>query len=245
MPRKASKKTVIKKSAKSAPRRAVSKEPSFQGRINSFLNSIRPNRLETTSTPRVPRKYLLPLVGLVVLLFVGYLASRFLVVAWVDQKPITRFSYYDQLDKKFGKDLKEQLIVEALIESESAKRGLSATSQEVDEEIKKIEQEQGGASNLDQVLQMQGISRDELRRLVRLQILRQKMFADSTNVTETEVDNYIEQNKANLPETEPKDASATANLRNNVRKQLRQQKLNATFSSWLQDNLQSKRVIRL
>ncbi len=253
MPRK----TPSKSSTSSARVRAKSAKPktvvshkasesSLQERLGAFFSSVGTKQESSTSSAlRVKRKYLLPLLGLVLLLVLAWLASRYLVVAWVDKRPITRFDYYKQLDKKYGKDLKEQLIVETLIDSEAQKRGVSVNGQEITNEIKKIETEQGGASQLDQVLQMQGISRDELKKLVRLQLLRQKMFASSANITDNEINSYIAQNKASLPSTDPNDASAEANLKNNVRQQLMQQKLNATFSSWLKGNLNSDRVIRL
>lgn len=175
------------------------------------------------------------LLGLAALLALG---SRYLVVAWVDNKPITRFEFYKSLDQKYGKDVKEQLIVERLIEEEAIKRGVRISDNDMNNEISKIEKEQGGKEKLDQILQIQNISNTEFRKLVRLQLLRQKMFGQNIEVKEDEVKKFLEENKEQFPEVNDQ-------VRNQVKEQLKQQKLGADFNKWLQDTLKSPRVKRV
>jgi foldase protein PrsA len=120
------------------------------------------------------------------------------------------------------------------------------TDQEIDAQIQTIADQQGGQDKLNQILQLQGISQPELRNLVKLQILRQKMFGDQAQVSDDEVNAYFEQNKDSIlgAQSNP-DASTEAKLKDQVRQQLSQQKINATFSAWLQENLQSNRIVRV
>ncbi len=185
------------------------------------------------------------IIGVLALLLLGFLAYKYLVVAWVDGKSITRFTYYRQLSSKYGKDTREQLISEQLIKNEADKRHVSVSQQEIDAEIKKIEDQQGGGDQLNQALAAQGLTIDELKRQVRYQLLIQKMFGGSVNVTSDEIDKYMTDNKDSLPAVKSEDASGAAKLKQNVADQLKQQKLSKTFNAWLKDALQSKQVSRI
>lgn len=175
-------------------------------------------------------------VGLGLLAFV---ASKYLVVAWVDNKPITRLDLMNELNKRYGKDTREQLIIQALIASEADKTGVNVSEADIDAEIKKIEGEQGGADKLNQALEMQGISQGEFRNLVKLQLLRQKLFSSGAGVTVEEVEKYIEENKAQLPET------IDDKLKSSIKDELAQQKIAATYSAWLKDALAGSRIKRI
>jgi hypothetical protein len=191
------------------------------------------------------KRVALPILGVIILLILGYLANRYLVVAWVDAKPITRFAYYNDLSKRYGKDEMEQLIVQKLIESEADKKGVSASDAEIKAQVSQIEQQQGGASQLDQVLQMQNLSRSDLNNLVKLQILRQKLFGSQINISDADVNNYMTENAASLPPIKEGDASGAAQLKESVKQQLLQQAVSATFSAWLQQNENSNRVVKV
>lgn len=171
------------------------------------------------------------------LLALGYLVSKFLVVAWVDKKPITRFEYFKALDQKYGKEVKEQLIVEQLINAEALKNGSKVEAFELEAEIKKIEEQQGGKDKLDQILQVQGISQTEFKKLVRLQLLKQKLFGKDITISDDEVKKFLsDQNQLDPVDDKQKEE---------IKQQLKQQKINTNFNNWLKEALQSSRVSRV
>lgn len=196
------------------------------------------NRLKEVKN-RVPRKIFWGVVVAVGLVLLGWLASKYLIVAWVDGQPITRIELLGELEKRYGKDTREQLVIQKLIANEAKNRGTNVSDAEINTEIKRIEQEQGGADKLQQVLQMQGIKESEFKELVRLQLLRQKMFGANANVTDKEVNDYIEQNKAQLPE-KIDDA-----LKSRIKEEIKQQKIAADYNAWLQEALNGTRVKRI
>jgi hypothetical protein len=210
---------------------------------DSFLASAEEDAPKT-SRFRVSKKLslLVLLVGVIALVIL--LGNKFLVVAWVDKKPITRLEFYQGMEKKYGNDIKEQMIVEKLITSEASKRGVSVSEPEVSAEIKKFEDEQGGADKLNQILQLQGLSKDDLNRLVKLQLLKQKMFGADIKVSDDQVSQYMEQNKDQLPDLSSSDASTSAKIKGQIADQIKQQQINQNFQAWLTQNLQSNRVIR-
>src|SRR5437763_1391236 len=121
----ATRKTTTKKPSKVSPRKKEGETIKSSGsnlatltsRFNLDINKLRFSRLVK------PQKSLYIILGLVGLAVVLFLISKYMVVAWVDNKPITRFEYYSSLEKKYGKDVREQLIVEKLINDEAQKRG--------------------------------------------------------------------------------------------------------------------------
>lgn len=220
--------TTKRTSKKTSAKKTKSLErPSFQ----NYFNQVKiPEALKKTRNIYIA-------AGIIGIVLLAVLISKYLVVAWVDKNPITAFQYYQTLDQKYGKEVKEQLIVEQLITNEAIKRRVSVSDNDVNTEIGKIEKEQGGKDKLNEILQIQGISESEFRNLVRLQLLRQKMFGENIEVKDDEVNKFIEENKNQYPEV-------TNEIKTQVKEQLKQQKITTSFQEWLRDALQSTRVKR-
>lgn len=230
MPRTAAKKTTVKTSSRKTKTQTpvelnLSQRADLKGYVPGFV-----------------KKNSVLLIVLGVLFLLAILSNKFLVVAWVDKKPVSRIEFYSNLDKRYGKDLREELIVEKLINNEAVTRKINVTNADITAEIKKLEDQQGGADKLNQVLQMQNLSRDDLGRLIRLQLLRQKLFGAGINISDDEVNKYIESNKESF-------ASPSGQIDNqtkeSVREQLKQTKINESFNKWLTDALKSSRVVRI
>lgn len=169
-----------------------------------------------------------------VLLFGLY---KWLVLAWVDSTPITRIGMYKQLEARYGKDLTEQMITEALITNEAKNRKIVISQEDVQAEIKKLEDQQGGADKLNQVLSFQGMTRAELEKQIGYQLMIKKMFGDGVTVSDEELNQYIESNKEQLGEVNDSTKSA-------IRDQLLMQKIGQAFNTWLTENKSGKRVVR-
>lgn len=190
-------------------------------------------------------KYKFYIIAVLVLAIGVMLFNRFGIVAWVDNKPVTRMEFYKDLETRYGKDTLDQLIVEKLIREEAATKGINVTEEEINAEITKYETEQGGKEALAQILVSQNISESEFKDLVEFQLLRQKLFENGVTVTDEEVDQYIEQNKDALVDPEnPQTASQEAQLKSEIRDQLIQQKVAQNYSNWAMQNLNSDRVRR-
>lgn len=188
---------------------------------------------------KVPSKIFWGALVVLGLVLLGWIFSKYLVVAWVDGQPVTRIELLSELEKRYGKDTREQLIVQKLIANEAKNRGISIQDDEINSETSRIEQEQGGADKLQQVLELQGISQTEFKELVRLQLLRQKMFGANVSASDEEVNQYIEQNKAQLPE------EVDEALKSRIKEEIKQQKIAADYNSWLQEALGGSRVKRI
>lgn len=167
-----------------------------------------------------------------------YLASRYLVIAWVDNQPISRFELYNLLDKQFGTEIREQLITERLILTEARKRQVQVAREEIEAEINKVKEQPGGKEQLSQFLQAQGLTEQDFEKIVRVELLKRKMFGKDIQISDEDVNKFIEENKAQLPEV-------TDKLKDSIKEQLKQRKISENYQNWLSEALQSARVSRL
>lgn len=199
------------------------------------------SRLDLLSTKQ--KIIFLLLLGILALLI--YYGYKFSVLAWVDQTPVTRFQLYQELDKKYGKDLREQLITETLINNEAKKQGVVISQDELDSQIKKIEEQQGGKDKLDQILTLQGMSRQDLDTQIRYQLLIEKMFGKDVTVADNEIKDYIDKNKDQFPDFSDDESSESAKVKTGVADLLKRQKIGQSFNDWLKQALESPRIVRL
>jgi parvulin-like peptidyl-prolyl isomerase len=169
---------------------------------------------------------------LVVLAVLGlaYYYKGLFIAATVDGQPITRFAAVKELEKQNGKEILDALISEKLINIEAEKRNISVSQEEIDKQVKKIEDQvsQSGGT-LDEMLAAQGVSRDELLKQIMLQQKAEKILSDKIQVSDEEVDKYITDSGQTL---EP---GKEAEQREQIKDGLRQQKFSSEISSWLSD----------
>lgn len=237
------KKTTVRKTESkiSAPKKTTRKkvESEIVNSETSMPGDFNPSKILT-------RKYLY--IVAVVLAAIGLLfaLSKYWVIAWVDNKPVTKFALYSALEKRDAGKTTEELITETLVNSEAGKRRQAVSDAEVEAEIKKIEDQQGGAEQLNQILSIRGLTREDFQKLVKQQLLIQKMFGEGINITDQDVEKYVEENKDSIsPEVlNNPESSEAAKLREGVKEQLKWDQVNANYKKWLDENLTGSRVSR-
>lgn len=222
-------KSTKKVSTKSSPVKSFHTEPTAISQITS------PKK---TSQMRFKKSYLIILLGLLVLAGVLYAARGLFIAATVNGQPITRLSLIKELERQSGKQTLDSLVTKTLILQEAKKQNIQVSDQQIDDEIKKIEdnlKQQG--QNLEQVLSLQGLTRESLRDQVRVQKIVEILLGREIVVTDKEVTDYIASNSAQLPQDMPE-----ATLKTNIKQQLRQQKLSEKFQTWLAELRQNANV---
>lgn len=171
-------------------------------------------------------------IGAVVLTIVLLLAFpfRFLIVpAIVNGQPIFSWQYVSTLHKNSGQQVLNQIISEKLVEQEIAKQGIQVTQAEIDEQISQIEEQFGEeAGGLDALLALQGLSRDEFVKQLRLNTALEKIVKGTIEISEEEVAEELTTNTELYQDLAEVDAATTAaeNIRNN--------RLQEAFQGWFQ-----------
>jgi hypothetical protein len=172
-------------------------------------------KLSKSSTKHLPK-----IVGLMLVLAVLYLFKGQFVVATVNGKPITRFSLIKELELQSGKAVLESMIVNNLILQEGKNQAVLATDQQISEEIEIISQSLASqGQNLDVALAAQGMTKKDLEKQLLVQKTAQAIAAKDIEVTDEEIDEYIEENKDYIPSDMEEEE-----VRESTKQQLTQQK---------------------
>jgi len=134
-------------------------------------------------------------IGLAGLLF--YFKNQF-VIAWVNGRPITRFTYNQELQKLAKNQAIDSLLTKKLILAEAAKNKIAVKQEEIDSAIKDIdERTKAQGTNLDELLLAQGITRQALQEEIRLQKLLEKLVGEIT-LDEELITTYFNDNQTTL-----------------------------------------------
>jgi parvulin-like peptidyl-prolyl isomerase len=176
---------------------------------------------------------------IVVILVVGaFFLKGFFVAALVNGEPITRIQVISDLEKQGGKQALSSLVNQTLILQEARKKNIQASQSEIDAAVKKIEDSlKSQGQTLDAALTAQGMTRQDLSFQLKLRNLVEKLLADKIKVTDKEVADYTEQNKANFPATLSADE-----IKKSVTEQLKQQKLGSASQAWLQELTKNAKI---
>lgn len=239
----ATKKPVSATPAKKAPAR---KPSASRSRVTRADETVTKSVVETSpreevtrpvkSRPsmQVKRSYLITAAGIFIVLAALYLTRSWFVAATVNGQPISRVAVIRELEKSGGANALNTLVTKTLIAQEARKKHITVSNADVDAEIKTIEKRlstQG--QKLTDALTSANMSMNDLKDQVRYQKMLEKMVGNVT-VTDKEVADYIEQNKASLPQ-----GTDQSTLKTQVKESLRQQKLNDKIQPFVQ-NLQSQ-----
>jgi parvulin-like peptidyl-prolyl isomerase len=180
------------------------------------------------------------IIGLIVVILVvgAVLLKGFFIAAVVNGEPIARLQVISDLEKQGGKQALSSLVNQTLILQEAKKKNIQVSQSEVDTAVKKIEDSlKSQGQNLDTALTAQGMTRQDLSFQLKLRSLVEKLLADKVKVSDKEIADYIEQNKANFPATLSAD-----DIKKSVTEQLKQQKLGAASQAWLQELTKNAKI---
>jgi len=176
----------------------------------------------------------LVIIGVIFLsLFAIFVIKNFLIAATVNGEAITRLAIVKELEKQGGKQTLESMVTKVLVLQEAKKRNIVVSQEEIDAEIKKIEESlKGQNTTLDAALALQGMTRSDLITDIRLQLTVQKLVESKVSVNDEELKKYIEENQSFFPEGTSEEEKLSQ-----ARESLKQQKM-ATETQRLIEELQ-------
>jgi len=161
----------------------------------------------------------------------GYFIKNSLVAATVNGKTIWRHSLVEQLEKYYGANILSTAIEQELIEQEAKNKKIEVTKEEVDAKIKEIETGMAGSGQtLDQALQESGMTREDLEENYQLNLLLEKMLSERIQVTDEEVQKYIDENSESFPE-----GTDMEQVKSIVTEQLKQEKMSTEYQSFINE----------
>ena len=175
------------------------------------------------------RRYLVLVIFLILLGIVLYLGKSLFIAAIVGGRPITRLELVKELEKQSGKETLDNLVTKNLINQKAQKEGVTISNEDIQKEIENISKMvESQGSTLDAALSIQGQTRADLEENIRVQKTVEKMLQDEVKISDADLLKYFEDNKS-LYGTEAK----FEDLKENIREQLKQEKLSAAFQEWM------------
>ena len=202
---------------------------------------VTPSEVKTATPVKTQHKkhVLAFFVGLIFLFVALYLFKGTFIAADVNGEKITRFAVIKELEKQSGKQTLESMVTKSLIIQEAKKRGINIMPTDIDKEIAKIAKNiEGQGSTLDQALALQGMTRNQLREEIKVQLMMQALVSQKTNVTDKEIAEFLETNKEQLPEGMNEDQ-----LKKLAKEQLVQQKVSTEAQNVISELQKNSRTI--
>lgn len=153
-----------------------------------------------------------------------------LIVATVNGQFLSRLELIKELEKQYGQKTLEAMVTENLILQEAEKLGVRISDEEINQAVQKLEEDVAAqGQDLTQMLSLQGMTREELKKQIGLQKIVEEIVKKDIEVTAEDVETYYEENKDSFPEDEDIEA-----LKNDIKLQLEQQKLTEGINLWIQ-----------
>lgn len=177
-------------------------------------------------------------VGLLVIAVVAVLLMNksWWLAAMVNGKPIYRWDLNKVMAARFGQQTLEGIISEQLIGMEAQKAGVKIEQAELDAKIAEIMKGFGENVKLEDLLQMQGMSKEDFEKQLKLQLTVERILGKDVAVSDEDVANYIASNSAFMTATDE------ASLNAEAREAIRTQKINDKVQNWFAE-LKSKASI--
>lgn len=195
---------------------------------NKITGSIREENKKLKKDKK-RRKIVIFVFLLLTLALLFILVSRFMVVAYVNSRPISRFSVIKQLESQGGQEVVDNLINKSLIEQEASKLNINISNEDVQNEIKNIEElvtEQG--MTLEEALELQGQTKDELAENIKMQMIIEAVLAEKIEISEEDIRAYFDENKDFLGED-----AIFEEFKDQIRDQLAQQEMSTAYQEWI------------
>jgi len=218
--------------------RVVASEANTQNLAEALKEKKVENRTGLKATLNRNKWYIL--IGVVILgLLLALFARKFLVIAMVNGSPIWREDYIKQMEVSMGEQVLDNLVVETLVKQKAAQEGVEVSQERMDQEIAEIEtQLTASGQSLDQVLALQGMSREELEEQLKIRTLIEEMAIGETQVSQEEIAAYLEENSDVLPEE-----MEQTELEEMAREQLEGEKLNQQVQDWISQLREAAQIV--
>lgn len=117
-------------------------------------------------------------------------------VATVNGTDITKQELYDKLVEAGGEQTLQSLITTKLVDQEAEKAKVTVTDADIDSEIKDLQEQFGGEEGLNSALAQSGMTIDDLKKQMPMQVQIRKLLEPKVKVTDDEIKKSFETNKA-------------------------------------------------
>lgn len=186
---------------------------------------------------QLKRKLIILLTFLILVLFF-YNYKHLFVVALVNNRPITRLALVQKAEKQAGQQILDTLVTKSLILQEGKKQKVEISKEEIEGKIEEIEEQvKTQGTDLDTLLETQGLTREELEEEIEIQLIIEKILGKDIQVSDEEVENYFEENEEFLGE-----GVELEEIKEDLREQMRQEQIGQKIATWIDELKQEANI---
>lgn len=197
---------------------------------------------ETVSKIMPPQKvltrYLLVLFIVALLVAFFWKNKSLLVVALVNGRPVPRWSLESRMVQRFGSQTLDEIVNEQIIAQAGAKKGITISEKDVNDKVSEIEKSLGGRVTLADALAGQGLTLDEFKSQIRLQLTLESLAGSEIKVSDKEITDYIASYSATMTATD------AAGLKSEAKSTLETQKKNSVLRKLFSDLKSAAKVTK-
>lgn len=176
--------------------------------------------------------------AVVVLAGILYLNKGLIVAGMVNNRPIWRWDVENRMVSRYGKQTVDELVNENLLQAEARKRNVSVTSKDVDEKISQIEKSLAGKVTLKDALSQQGMTMEELRRQVELQVMVERITDQTVKISDKDIDDFIASNASSFS------SSDAGQMREEAKQALLSEKRSSSFQTIFEEIKKNAKIVK-
>lgn len=187
------------------------------------------------------KKYLgIGIVVLVIVLLAGgwFAYARTQTAAVVNGKPISKVEFYRRLEKRAGKQILDEMIVEELILQEGDKKKVSISEKELEKKLAEMKDRMGGEAKFKAQLKQSRYTVEEINKQLEIQAIVERILGKDIKITDEEINKYYEQGK----EWQFKDKKLDE-VRGQIAETLKQQKYEANLPKWIEGLKKKAKIV--
>ncbi|WP_421383779.1 foldase protein PrsA [Bacillus salacetis] len=128
-------------------------------------------------------------------------------VAKVGGESISKDDLYTMMVDQYGEAALNTLIADKIVELESEEQKIKVKDNEIEEELKKLQESYGDEEAFNQALTSSGSSLDSVKDNIKSYLLTQKLLQERVKVTDDQIKEYFEANKDSFAQQEQVEAS--------------------------------------
>lgn len=189
-------------------------------------------------TPKFNTKLLYLVVGLLALLALVLANKSMFLAAVVDGKPVFSWELNRVLVDRYGKQTLEGIISERLIAGEAKKQNVMLSPSDIKNREDEIVKGLGSGMPLEELLKIQGLSKEEFERQITLQLTVQKILGKDLVITKDDIDKFIASNRATLVATEE------ASLQSEAKQAILDAKIGEKLQPWFNELKAKAKILR-
>jgi foldase protein PrsA len=117
------------------------------------------------------------------------------VVAVVNGEKITEDEFIREMEKRIGKQVLVDMVNRAMLEQAAREQGLAPTEQDVDAELARRKQRLPDESTFNRLLLQQGLTLEDYRDMLRMEMSLERLLSAGVQVTEAEAREFFDKNR--------------------------------------------------